>query len=129
MDTSRASTLCPQVEAAFELLAKKWTGLIINALIPRELFFCDLEKAVPGLSARVLALRMRELEDAGVVARIVGNSSPVRVSYRLTEKGRGLEPVMRGIADWAEAWKDRTPARAETARADAAERPRFEALH
>ncbi|HET7839904.1 MAG TPA: helix-turn-helix domain-containing protein [Rectinemataceae bacterium] len=104
MDDSEAGELCPKVEAAFALLARKWTGLIIRALIPGALYFCELEKAIPALSARVLALRMRELEEAGVVSRTVGTASPVRVSYSLTEKGRGLEPVVAGIALWAEAW-------------------------
>ncbi len=110
MDKPSASGLCPQVEAAFELLAKKWTGLIVRALLPGALYFCDLEKAIPALSARVLALRMRELEQAGVVSRIVGVGSPVRVSYSLTEKGRGLEPIMSGIARWAETWNFTMPA-------------------
>jgi DNA-binding HxlR family transcriptional regulator len=96
-------TLCPRVEAAFELLAKKWVGLIVFSLSEGEMHFGELKAAIPSLSARVLSQRMRDLEEAELVVRSVSEASPVRVSYRLTEKGRGLAPVMRGIADWARA--------------------------
>ncbi len=93
--------LCPKVEAAFGLLAKKWMGLVLYSLIDGELHFCDLEKALPALSARVLTQRVRELEEAGLVLRKVSATSPVRVSYCLTESGRSLAIVVGGIADWA----------------------------
>jgi DNA-binding HxlR family transcriptional regulator len=93
--------LCPRVEAAFALLARKWVGLIIYSLAGGELFFCDLERAMPALSARVLTQRVRELEGEGLVVRRVGTGSPVRVSYRLSEKGAALARVVAGIADWA----------------------------
>ena len=94
-------SVCPQVEAAFELLSRKWMGLVIRALLGGERFFCDLERALPGLSARVLTVRLQELEAAGLVERRVSTGSPVRVSYLLTSRGQALEPVMRSIADWA----------------------------
>lgn len=106
MDTNDGSAgkLCPSVEAAFGLLGKKWTGLIIHRLLERDLYFCELEEAIPALSARVLTVRMRELESEGLVRRNVSTHSPVRVSYALTEKGRSLGPVLKGIAEWATAW-------------------------
>jgi DNA-binding HxlR family transcriptional regulator len=52
----------------------------------------------------MLAARMKDLEAAGIVRREVQTSSPVRVVYSLTEKGRALIPVMGGIASWARAW-------------------------
>jgi DNA-binding HxlR family transcriptional regulator len=103
MDTPQRAALCPSAEAAFSLLAKKWMGLIIYSLTGGELYFCDLERAIPALSARVLTQRIRELEDAGLVARKVSAASPVRVSYSLTEKGASLADVIKGIADWAQA--------------------------
>jgi DNA-binding HxlR family transcriptional regulator len=93
--------LCPQVEAAFALLAKKWAGLIVFLLGEGEQHFNELKTAIPSLSARVLAQRMRDLEEAGLVQRRVIESTPVRVSYRLTEKGKELAPMLREIADWA----------------------------
>jgi DNA-binding HxlR family transcriptional regulator len=96
-----SSELCPQVEAAFSLLAKKWTGLLIFVLCEGEKHFNELKAAVPLLSSRVLALRMRELEEAGLIERHVGETSPIRVGYSLTNKGKGLASALKGIADWA----------------------------
>ena len=96
--------LCPRVQAAFEMLGKKWTGLILHELAAGERCFMALERAVPSLSSRMLALRMKELEALRLVDRKVEPGPPLRVTYRLTSKGKGLEPVMRGLADWAQKW-------------------------
>lgn len=104
MDQEEREKLCPRVQAAFELLGRKWTGLILHQLLEGECSFSDLERTVPSLSSRMLALRIKELEAAGLVHRTVVGGPPIRVSYRLTEKGRALEPAMRGIEEWAQAW-------------------------
>lgn len=104
MENGKGSELCPRVQAAFEFLGKKWTGLIVHELLDSEKCFSELERAVPSLSARMLALRMKELEARGIVFRLVSPGPPLRVSYRLSEKGRALESVMRGIEEWARAW-------------------------
>jgi DNA-binding HxlR family transcriptional regulator len=96
--------LCPQVEGAFELLSRKWAGLLIHVLSAGPKHFSELRAAIPGVSARMLAARVKELETAGIVRREVQTRSPVRVLYSLTEKGRALIPVMAGIAGWARAW-------------------------
>jgi len=98
------SSLCPTVQAAFDLLGKKWTGLILRRLLAGPLCFSELVRAVSDLSPRMLALRVKELEAAGLVARTVSLDAPVRVTYSLTSKGKALEPVMKGIEDWARAW-------------------------
>jgi len=97
-------SLCPQVQAAFEMLGKKWTGLILHELTAGERCFMALERAVPSLSSRMLALRMKELEALSLVERKVEPGPPLRVTYRLTPKGKALEPVMRGLASWAREW-------------------------
>jgi DNA-binding HxlR family transcriptional regulator len=97
-------SLCPRVQAAFEMLGKKWTGLILHELMAGERCFMALERAVPSLSSRMLALRMKELEALGLVDRRVEPGPPLRVTYSLTPKGRALEPVMKGLADWAQEW-------------------------
>jgi DNA-binding HxlR family transcriptional regulator len=101
MNLGARSKLCPRVEAAFSLLAKKWMGLIVYSLTEGELYFSELERLLPSLSARVLTERVRELESAGLVSRLVGGASPVRVSYRLTEKGQSLAAIIHQIGDWA----------------------------
>jgi DNA-binding HxlR family transcriptional regulator len=96
--------LCPSVEAAFNLLGRKWAGLVIHVLASGSLRFCELERAIPGVSARVLTERMKELEAEGIVSRTVDTGTPVRVTYGLTDKGKALVPVMRGIERWARSW-------------------------
>jgi DNA-binding HxlR family transcriptional regulator len=59
---------------------------------------------IPGISDRVLTERLRELETEGLVERLVDPGPPVRVSYRLTSRGRALEPVLAAVMDWAESW-------------------------
>jgi DNA-binding HxlR family transcriptional regulator len=99
--------LCSSVEKAFALLGRKWAGLLIHVLSSGQKRFRELEKAIPALSARMLAERVKDLEKAGIVAREVQTGSPIRVLYSLTEKGRALIPVMNGIASWARAWEKR----------------------
>jgi DNA-binding HxlR family transcriptional regulator len=101
---SEALPLCPRIEAAFSLIAKKWTGLILFSLAKGELRFGEIEGAIPGMSARLLSLRMKELESEGLIERRVRTElSPVWVSYCLTERGRSLSSLLELIADWATA--------------------------
>jgi DNA-binding HxlR family transcriptional regulator len=101
--TSIAHT-CPRYEHAAQILGKRWTGLLLYALMDGPRRFCELTALVEGLSDRVLSDRLRELEMEGVVKRIVYPQIPVRVEYQLTEKGRALKPVVDAIQDWAEEW-------------------------
>ncbi len=98
------SSMCPRYEAAAALLGKKWVGLIIRVLMAGPKHFGDFRCQLPQLSERLLSERLKELEEHGIVARTVLESRPVRVEYRLTDKGRDLEPVVRTIQEWAETW-------------------------
>lgn len=98
------STFCPSYHRAVELIGRRWTGAIMRALLTDVKRFNDLAAAVPGLSDRMLAERLKELEAEGLVVRSVIPATPVRVEYCLTEKGRALESVVRAVARWAEAW-------------------------
>jgi Predicted transcriptional regulators len=89
--------LCPKFEAAFELLGKRWTGLIIRSLLNGAKRFSDIQEIIPALSARMLTERFRELEEHGIITRTVYAEMPVRIEYSLTEKGMGLEKVMDEI--------------------------------
>ncbi|WP_077615945.1 winged helix-turn-helix transcriptional regulator [Caenibacillus caldisaponilyticus] len=96
--------MCPKFESAFELLGKRWTGLIIHALLSGCRRFCDISEMIPHMSDRMLAERLKELEAAGILKRIVYPETPVRIEYELTEKGHELKPVMDAIQKWAEQW-------------------------
>jgi len=98
------STFCPMYHRAVELIGRRWTGAILRALLTDVNRFNTLAAAVPGLSDRMLAERLKELEVEGLVVRTVIPETPVRVEYSLTAKGRSLESVVRAVADWAEFW-------------------------
>ena len=96
--------LCKRYEHAMQFLGKRWTGLILDTLMVGPRRFCEMTSVVEGLSDRVLSDRLRELEDEGIIERVVYPQIPVRVEYHLTEKGRELKPVVDAIHDWAEQW-------------------------
>lgn len=106
-DPASPSSLCPVVEHAFLLLGKKWVGLILHSLSEKPLHFCELERAIPSMSARILSQRMKELEAEGLVERKVYTGNPVRVTYGLTEKGMDLIPVLTAFAGWARKWGEK----------------------
>jgi DNA-binding HxlR family transcriptional regulator len=74
--------------------------------MPAPARFNQLLAGIPGISDRVLTERLRELESEGIVERLVDPGPPVRVSYRLTARGRALEPALVAVNAWAEAWVD-----------------------
>ena len=96
--------MCPKFENAFELLGKRWTGLIIKTLLSGQKRFSDIADAIPNMSARMLTERFKELESEGIVIRKVYPEVPVRIEYELTEKGKELKIAMDEIQKWAEKW-------------------------
>ena len=106
------SAFCPRFHHAVELIGRRWTGAILRALMSGATRFSDIASSVPGLSDRLLAERLRELEAEGIVTRTVIPAMPVRVEYHLTEKGQALESAMGAVAAWAEQWTDGPTAKA-----------------
>jgi DNA-binding HxlR family transcriptional regulator len=104
MVTSVETQKCPRYEHAIQVLGKRWTGLLLDTLMVGPRRFCELTSIVEGLSDRVLSDRLRELEAEGLVTRVVYPQIPVRVEYKLTEKGYALKPVIDAIHDWADRW-------------------------
>ena len=108
---------CPTYTRAIEIIGRRWTGAIVRSMLAGATRYSEILAAVPGLSDRLLSERLKELEAEGIVVRRVTPSTPVRVEYTLTDKGRGLAAVVRSVADWAEQWGPAAPAEAETAQA------------
>lgn len=98
------SHVCPKIEAAFQLLGKRWNGLIIHVLFRGPLRFKDLAESIPEISQKMLTERLKELEEKQIVVRHVYPEKPVRVEYELTEKGKDLHIVMEAVQKWAEKW-------------------------
>ena len=105
MTDSKQSAWCPKYQRTVELIGRRWTGAILRALFSGVSRFSDLCVTVPGLSDRMLAERLKELEMEGIVERTVIPDTPVRVEYSLTEKGRELESVIVAVSGWAERWE------------------------
>jgi DNA-binding HxlR family transcriptional regulator len=102
---------CP-VSACAEILAGKWTILLIRDLAAGRTRFCELERSLEGISPRTLSLRLRALEEQGVVLRRTFPEVPPRVEYSLTEKGQALVPIIEGMRTYGREWLDPAPAAA-----------------
>lgn len=98
--------LCPKVEAAFEIIGKRWTGLIILTLMDGPKRFKDMAESITNMSDRMLAERLKELEAAGLVIRSVYPEIPVRIEYSLTDKGKSLQHVLQEVQTWADQWME-----------------------
>lgn len=100
--------ICPKYERAVELLGKRWTGLILRVLLDGPTTFSKIVRTVrtvANLSDRVLSERLKELERSGVVERRVHPTTPVKIEYSLTDKGRDLQQVLDEIQHWADRWE------------------------
>ena len=101
---------CP-VCATAELVCSKWTILVVRDLAEGRSRFCELERSLAGISPRTLSLRLRVLEEHGIVERQTFPEVPPRVEYALTAKGRALLPIIEDMRrfgmDWLGASKGR----------------------
>ncbi len=104
-DTKR-SAFCPRYHHAVELIGRRWTGAIVRAMLHGATRYAELTETIPGLSDRMLSERLKELEAEGIVIRTVIPSTPVRVAYELTAKGRDLGAAVEALSRWAEVWVD-----------------------
>src|SRR5687767_5166205 len=93
---------CPVAQAA-EIVAERWTLLVLRELILGSRRFNDLRKGVPLMSPSLLAQRLRELEDAGVIQRTPAEKGGGS-DYGLTPMGRDLQPVIEALGMWAHRW-------------------------
>lgn len=99
--------VCHRYQRAAELLGRRWSAAVIRATMEGPARFTEIRGSVDGLSARLLAERLRELEAAGLMERrVLGGGA---VEYRLTEKGQALTRVVREIEAWVAAWDDVPP--------------------
>ncbi|MFI5285104.1 MAG: winged helix-turn-helix transcriptional regulator [Candidatus Dormibacteria bacterium] len=98
------AAVCTVYHRAIELIGKRWTGAIVSILFRGPQRFHVLVSAVPGMSERLCADRLRELETAGLVSRRVLPGPPVGVEYALTEAGRDLSESLGALGRWAHRW-------------------------
>ena len=86
------------------MISGKWTLLIIRDLADSPLRFCELERSLDGISPRTLSLRLRALEEEGIVERQTYPEVPPRVTYALTDKGRALVPLIEDMRTYGRQW-------------------------
>lgn len=90
------------LSAAFEILGKRWNGVILGVLAEGDAGFADLSRGLSGaISDSVLSARLAELTELGLVGRVVIDGPPVAVRYSLTASGRALIPALDAIGAWA----------------------------
>ena len=96
----QTSGYCPLAQCAAELVGRRWTAAVLSVLLSAaELRFSEIRSQIPGLSDRLLADRLAELTTEGIV-------EPCDGGYRLTDKGRALQPLLDEIGRWATSWVD-----------------------
>src|SRR3954451_23897341 len=98
-----SDSTCPVCRTA-EIICAKWTLLLVRDLAEGRSRFCELERSLQGISPRTLSLRLRALEEEGIVARQTFAEVPPRVEYALTDKGRALLPIIDGMRDYGSTW-------------------------
>jgi DNA-binding HxlR family transcriptional regulator len=98
-----AESPCP-VGCCAEIISGKWTLLVIRDLADGACRFCELERSLQGISPRTLSLRLRALEEHGILARRTYPEVPPRVEYQLTSKGQALVPLIEDMRAYGRRW-------------------------
>src|SRR5437763_17120231 len=98
-----AKDTCPVCRTA-DIVCGKWTLLVIRDLADGRSRFCELERSLEGISPRTLSLRLRALEEQGIVERQTFPEVPPRVEYALTAKGRALLPLIEDMRTYGREW-------------------------
>src|ERR1700741_5229737 len=94
---------CPVCLTA-EIVCSKWTLLLVRDLSEGHSRFCELERSLAGISPRTLSLRLRALEEEGIVERHTYPEVPPRVEYALTAKGEALLPIIASMREYGSQW-------------------------
>jgi DNA-binding HxlR family transcriptional regulator len=101
--SAASNSECPVCKTA-EVVCGKWTLLVIRDLAEGNRRFCELERSLEGISPRTLSLRLRALEDEGIVERHTYPEVPPRVEYALTTKGEALAPLIDDMRAYGTRW-------------------------
>jgi DNA-binding HxlR family transcriptional regulator len=99
MSRRRYGQFCPLAKA-LDVLGERWTLLIVRELLSGPKRYTDLREGLPGLATDLLATRLRELQQAGVIDRREVPPPTPATLYELTERGRALKPAILELARW-----------------------------
>ena len=101
-----ADGICVHFQRAADLLGKRWSTLIVSAMLAGATRFSDIRDEVAPISDTLLSERLKQLESDGIIRRDVTPSTPVLIEYHLTDEGRDLERVIDELRSWAERWAE-----------------------
>lgn len=96
---------CGRFQSSVELIGRRWSSAILLAVLQGSHRFSEIVQTVSGLSDRLLAQRLKELEAAELIRREVVATTPVQVRYHLTERGADLMASLQPLQEWAERWE------------------------
>ncbi|MGX6449035.1 winged helix-turn-helix transcriptional regulator [Patulibacter sp. S7RM1-6] len=104
--TTVAAVVCDEhedcgIRDVQDRLGDRWTVLVVVALAPGVRRFRELQRAVDGISQRMLTLTLRRLERDGLVRRTAHATVPPQVEYELTAMGREMTHLVKALADWS----------------------------
>lgn len=97
--------ICPYLQASFEVLGRRWNGLIIHYLsncTGGVAHFSDMKRDLKNITPRSLSLKLNELAEHGLVVKRVDQGPPIIITYHLTEKGNQLASALQPIQAWAQ---------------------------
>lgn len=93
------------VEATLSVIGGRWKPVLICRLLAGPKRFGELCRLAPNATERMITLQLRELEADGIITRHVFAEVPPRVEYRITERGRSLEPIVSAMQAWGRGFK------------------------
>ena len=88
------------IEATLEIIGGKWKALIICFLIHGKKRTSELQRCIPSITQKVLIQQLRELEEDGIISRIVYNQMPPKVEYNITEYGVSVNKIIDLMCSW-----------------------------
>jgi DNA-binding HxlR family transcriptional regulator len=94
---------CPVVATA-QIVSGKWTLVLLRDLAEGPKRFTELQRSLAGISPRTLSVRLRALEDEGILLRVEYAQTPPRAEYMLTDKGVDLIPIVHAMRDYGSRW-------------------------
>jgi DNA-binding HxlR family transcriptional regulator len=90
------------VEAALEVIGGKWKCVILCHLMRGKKRTSELKRLMPSITQKMLIQQLRELEEDGVIHRIIYQQVPPKVEYKLSDYGHSLEDILHSLCDWGE---------------------------
>ena len=102
---NRPMPCCPE-QKIIDTLSKKWNLLILRFMEKEKTMrYCNLQEAIPDINSRMLSERLTELEEEGFIERIVKETKPICIEYKITEKGKDLRKIFDCFCQWTKKWE------------------------